>query len=428
MKRIYTSCLSINNFIFFIVSWIFFTSLILPFSIITYSEDIGFSIPVNQVDLDISFIREVIVLLSSYLIYLAYFNFFSRSIFVQKYIFLDIDLINKFLGMSCSVIVLFYGIFNIISPASYEDINTIGSTNVFGGSIALATIYPLLVSIVIGTSTYIILKNGNSNIFLLWFSNLALFITALSGILSGGRTAILYPALPYLFSYILRYGFFTLIKKYFFHIIALVPILGLFIIYVASARMGEDSIFFEINAQKLNLFFIHLYLKYSGVTNSTFLNQIVMPEEYGSVFTALSGVLLTFIPRFIYFDKPISGSLNGLETGLPYRIAANLLGYEDFGNVVLSPATLSYWLAGNLGVIINALTISVLLIMAHTLIRRGIMSGSPVFIGLAFYLIGMPHFISFYVDFTQGLSIILRIVIIYIILIVIKKTSAKLYI
>ncbi len=413
--------LEINHLIFFIVGWICFSSIILPFIIILFFENIAINVPVDRCELFFTFVREGMMLLASYFIYRVNVKFIIKDYSNYQYIIMP-DLISRLLAIICAIIILVYGVGNTIMPPSYVSVNSIDSNEVFGGDVAIATFYPLFVSIVIGSTTYLLLDQSSHKYALIWFFNLSLVFTALSGTASGGRMAMLYPLLPYFFSYILKNGFFNFLKNYFFLIFLSIPFIAIFIIYIAKKRIDDSVEIFIANIDYFELFFTHLYIKFSGATNSTFLFLNSSPEEYGSTLTALSGSILTFIPRF-FFEKPISGSLNGYESGLPYRIAAKILGYEDYGNVVLSPATLSYWLAGVGGIVANILTFACSLILTHILIRKGLIMKSPVFIGVAFYLIGMPHLISFYVDFTQGVSVIIRGVVMYSILLFIKKIT-----
>lgn len=397
--------LEASNLIKFIITWILITSTLIPITILFLFPALQENVPINISELYKTALIELIVLITAYMIYtlanrsnksINYKNppKISKKKLIIPYIF--------------SLIVTIHSIQNIISPAAYTEINEIGSSAVFGGSIALATLYPLFISVIIATTCYILLIDVKRNRLAFGILYSTLIATTISEILSGARIAILYPILPFLLSNILKIGVWHSLKKYILPALITLPLLGTFLILSASLRTGGSTEDIEGGAEITGLFFTHIYLKFSGITNSSFLNSATTSEDYGSTLTALSGSLTTFIPRFLFQEKPISGSLNGLESGLPYRIAANILGYEDYGNVVLSPGLLSHWLGGTPGIIANIFTLSGALILIHILVKRGIKKRSPLHIGLAFYIIGMPHFISFYVDFTQGVSILIR--------------------
>lgn len=412
--------ISEKKLINFFVGWIFVTSIITPLLIILLSDDIAYNVPVEKSQFIIFSILELASLISSYFIYVYITRAWPKDNLSDKIYKIKPDLMSRIIAHISSSIIFFYAIANIISPASYEDVNSIGSTAVFGGSIAIATIYPLLVAIVIGFTTLMLLARSPSSSFEIRFFVIVLAMTAVSGVLSGGRMAFGYPFLPYLLSFILRHGVMAFVNKYIYFLIASVPIVGLFLIYSASYRVGGSASDIEDIAGVLGLFLTHIYLKFSGITNSVFLYLTANAVDYGSSLTALSGSFVTFIPRFLFESKPISGSLDGFESGLPYRIAADILGYDYYGNVALSPATLSYWLAGSWGVLLNVFATAGVLILVRILIYKSIKLNSPIFIGIAFYLIGMPHFISFYVDFTQSISLIIRGLAMYIVFSILK--------
>lgn len=402
-----------SNLIRFVVFWIILSSILVPLSILSLFPELASSVPVEIEDLFKAGIIEFVALASSYVIYSLIIKYFIKKPTNNLGNSLKFNSINLILLSISAIVVAIHSAGNIFSPASYSEINEIGSSSGFGGSLALATLYPLFVSIIIASATYILLADPGRYKYLLKILISILMATALSGVLSGGRMSILYPFMPYLLSTVIKFGMLGAIRKYASALLISIPFFGIFLIFGATLRVGGSIDEIGNSLEFVGLFFTHLYLKFSGITNSTFLGTNANVEDYGSVLTALSGSLTTYIPRFLFESKAISGSLNGLESGLPYRIAAHILGYEDYGNVVLSPAILAYWLAGPWGSIANIITISVELILIYIFFTRGLQFKSPIYIGIALYALGMPHFLAFYVDFTQGVSLVIRVIVIY---------------
>lgn len=408
-----------NNIINFLLLWIFSTSIFLPFLILFFNDDLF--IPIEQGEFISSMILEILVLLFAYLcfILLKYFNKIPNCVDFST------ERKSDFLGtLVCSIsaaLIFIHSLGNILSPASYYEVNLIGSEQVFGGGIAFSPLLPLFTSLVVGHSVYLLLQNSIKQRLLLQYYISSLILFAISGVLSGGRMAILYPFIPFFLTSILRNGVIVFIKNNLIKIIIAIPVFGFFIIFLAELRSIGVISHLDYDLNMLVLFFTHLYIKFSGITNSSFLVSSTSPDQYGSVLFAITGALLSFIPRFLLSEKPISGSLTGDEFGLPYRIAANLLGYEEHGNVVLAPATLSYWLGGMPGVVLNSIFFAILFFAISKLISDGIRRGSPLLLGLAIYVIGIPHFIGFYSDFTQSLSIIVRVIFTYLLIVLISS-------
>src|SRR5439155_17899763 len=104
-------------------------------------------------------------------------------------------------------------------------------------------------------------------------------------------------------------------------------------------------------------------------------------------FRPYEGAVLAIVPRLIMPAKPVPGSADGTNRGIPQRIVAADMGYDpDVGNVPVAPASIGMWQKGWLGVllfvIINALQ--------FRLINSFLLTRSLLVQTLAVLLVGIP--------------------------------------
>jgi hypothetical protein len=95
-----------------------------------------------------------------------------------------------------------------------------------------------------------------------------------------------------------------------------------------------------------------LYAKFNSIGSGV---QLI--EGYGAGaagFKPYIGSLLFFVPRFIYPNKPVAGSIDGSYAGIPARLVPTLFNPNDtINNVGVSPLAISIWEWGwSLGVLV----------------------------------------------------------------------------
>ncbi|MDO8684057.1 MAG: hypothetical protein Q7N50_11310 [Armatimonadota bacterium] len=150
-----------------------------------------------------------------------------------------------------------------------------------------------------------------------------------------------------------------------------------------SAEVSHIGVFFR------ELLF-HVRLKCDTIYYSSALAFTRQSPEHP--YRVYEGAVFAVVPRFLWPQKPITGSITGDEYGLCYRLAARALGMGDSGNVPLSPATISYWLFGRYGMAIQILVWSIYLFFLNFLLRQR----SFVYLCCAIYIICIPTFITVY--------------------------------
>lgn len=105
------------------------------------------------------------------------------------------------------------------------------------------------------------------------------------------------------------------------------------------------------------------------------------------------GSVLIFMPRFIFPDRPVSGSIDGTIYGTPARLVPQLYMNSLFMNVGVSPFSISVWHFGWLFgaiVLVIAGTLN-LLLLQHLLTRR-----SALYKIIAIYTIQIPTFMGLF--------------------------------
>ncbi|HKO54267.1 MAG TPA: hypothetical protein VJ276_00235 [Thermoanaerobaculia bacterium] len=142
-------------------------------------------------------------------------------------------------------------------------------------------------------------------------------------------------------------------------------------ITVAAARQESQQMVSDgtSRAEQLWTFFDHIYLKFDSIGPGA-----MLVEGRGAGAAGVKpwiGAALSVVPRRILPSKPVPGSIDGTYRGTPQRIMAVDLGYDpDFGNVGVSPAAISIWQFGMLGllplILINTLNLRMMNSMLMT--------------------------------------------------------------
>lgn len=386
----------------FVIQYLVAIWLLLPFFLSFFVDVVKENLTVNTNDLLKSYILESVGIATSAMLYVFFQNVLpspkKNSLLVSEPVnFGRVDKIFVFISFSLISISCIY---SILDGSNYHDSNLVGSTSGIGGGFGLPLYEPLLIAIL---SAFVISIRCKST-----ESKLALFIILVYGgikFLNGGRFAIIYPFIPLVFVMILQVGRLKTFMRMFFLTIIFMPVIATIVIGGAMMRDGDGLNFdFGDFSSVVNLLLIHFYLKFSGITNATFLSLHANTVSYGEAITSITGPLFAFIPRFFWQAKPISGSLDGTEEGLPYRIAAKVLGYPEWGNVALSPFTTSDWIYGWWGIGGTALMIAVNMFLASKLIDSGF-KGRLFFAAIGFYMLGLPHLSGLWNSFAPGLGL-----------------------
>ncbi len=145
----------------------------------------------------------------------------------------------------------------------------------------------------------------------------------------------------------------------------------------------EDFQIFDIASLASNL-----YSKFNSIDAG-----VALISGYGDGSAGIApyrGSLIFFVPRFIYSEKPIAGSINDTVFGTPARLVPALVNSEDtINNVGVSPLAISVWHWGWLGGVVTFVVGGYV-----TLWLSAYMLNGPLLLRLlAFYLIPIPGFV-----------------------------------
>lgn len=394
-----------DTIIRFVIQYIVAIWLLLPFVLSFFVDGVKDNIPVGQDDLLNSYLLESGGMMLTICFYLLFQQLYKLSTNCNRCLDVRAETvkfvgINKLGFIAAFVLISISCLYSIVNPSSYQDVNLVGSTSGIGGGFGLPLYEPLLISIL---SAFVVVnrcKTKASKVTLLLIS-----LYAVIKLLQGGRFAIAYPLIPVLFEMILRSGRFSTAIKIVTLFIFFIPLVAVVVIGGALMRDG-DSI--DIDPSNLSsvgtLLLLHFYLKFSGVTNAAFLSLHANTVSSSEAITTIVGPLFSFVPRFIWPGKPISGSLDGTEDGLPYRIAAKLMNYPDWGNVALSPFTTSEWIYSWTGLLLTGLFIAVNMFFASRLVDAGF-RGKLLLASIGFYMLGLPHLSAMWVSFAPGMGL-----------------------
>lgn len=133
-------------------------------------------------------------------------------------------------------------------------------------------------------------------------------------------------------------------------------------------------------------FFDHIQLKFDIFSAGVLL---IRHGEGVAGFKPYEGALLSIVPRRIMPSKPVPGSIDGTNRGLPPRIVAVDIGYDpDIGNVGVSPGAIARWQFGWLGLVLLAVVTVLNLRLMNSLLT----SPSIPLRTLALYIMSIPTF------------------------------------
>lgn len=393
----------------FTLQYLLLVWLVIPFFLATNIDNVTKNVMFDYLAVEKSYEIELFGFFISTAIYLFFNKFITKTNRIKP---VSHDAgrytgkVNEFFLISSSILILISVAYSFVSPSSYEEINQISSTAGVGGKFGLPIIEPLLLAYIIG---FLIFDSFSKKRY--WvLAMVCLCLYSITKVIEGGRFALIYPLIPSFIVLILERGRLFATRRLLLIALVFSPFLAYAIIELAAIRVGSSFDFDQDLSESFNLLIIHLYLKFSSVINSTALAELVQRPSFMQGITALAGVPLSVLPRFIWPGKPISGSIDGLETGLPYRIAADVLGYPDYGNVGLSPFITSNWMLGGIGFILTSVVFAVNLLLISRLLTKAA-RGQVLFAGIGLYLLGLPHFSAVWVDFSAGLSILFRSII-----------------
>lgn len=132
-----------------------------------------------------------------------------------------------------------------------------------------------------------------------------------------------------------------------------------------------------------------LFVKFNSFTPG-----LDLIEGYGAGSAGINpyvGSALVFLPRFIFPDRPVAGSVDGTIYGTPPRLVPKLHMASEYMNVGVSPYAISVWhfgwvLGAGLLIIVG---VFYLLLLQNLLIKRGIM-----YKVIAIYAINIPTFLG----------------------------------
>lgn len=289
-------------------------------------------------------------------------------------------------------IIIFYLTFFFIQyffiTADYlttNDVTLYGQNNM---TAIIGIVHGILTAIV----TYIALTNKKDVLVKLAIS--ALIIGSIGETLKGSRIAVLTPIFIFFYR---RYSASFSLKnndlKAGLVMLAMVAALLPFAKTIEGIRGSEDSSLTSIRSN----FDVNLDVSDAAMMVFTkfdsFSSGLRLIDGYGPGRAGLNpyiGSALVFLPRFLYPDRPVAGSMNDTIYGTPARLVPQLYDqYSDSMNVGVSPVAVSVW---ELGWFFGALA-ALIFGVANILIINFIFHTNSNFHKiLAISIIGMPTF------------------------------------
>ncbi|HEX8154920.1 MAG TPA: hypothetical protein VF698_17440 [Thermoanaerobaculia bacterium] len=194
---------------------------------------------------------------------------------------------------------------------------------------------------------------------LLWS---VIIFTSLNEVLIGGRFALLSPCvLALMYVHMKRISRTVLVATYAAAAVFVATVGAIILISIAEVRGGNAVTLRDVSRQtqlvrgkslgdRLGDLFFHINLKLDAISSGAFLVQ-----SYGSGVAGMrpyQGAILSIVPRRILPSKPVPGSVDGTNRGTPARLVPIAQGLDvDISNMTVSPAAISVWQFGLLGLI-----------------------------------------------------------------------------
>ena len=307
----------------------------------------------------------------------------ALSLFHKRRFYSDSNLgINR---ITFSVIACLYGYYLFTLEAS----NYIDSNDISRG--LESGIFPFFISIVGAYIIYVALVT--KSVILLLTSNFLLIVFVVISIASGGRIILLLPLFIIVYR-VLDNGKLNTNNVAKVAILVVVLSLSIFVSIGSETRRSEVAAlsFTDIEAANIDLIVIigSLFQKFNGYdTGATLI------EGYGAGEAGIKpylGAFLFPIPRAIYPDKPIAGSISDSRAGTPSRLVPNLSNpYDTVNNVGVSPLAVSVW---HWGWITGSIMFGACGYLSLLLFRKLLGSRSMLLRSVAISLIPIPGFIN----------------------------------
>ena len=294
-----------------------------------------------------------------------------------------------------SILYLLMTIYNIFNGKhDYQSSNNLldASSTVFTGTILLIN------DLMAATFIYLALQIGQKKL-----KAIAMFLVLLnvfSNVLTGARigfVSILFIVFFELYKYQTLPGskvkFKIILASYILIFLLFLGVMGM------TGSIGKTRAKQSVSAEDITLvnmdatnIFNDLYTKFDSIKTG-----VRLIKGYGAGvagFTPYWGSILYFVPRFIYPDKPISGSIDNTYYGIPARLVPALINANDtINNVGVSPLAISIWHWGWLaGPIIIWLTGLLNINLLNYLLNKNTL----LLKSLGIYIIPIPGFINIF--------------------------------
>jgi hypothetical protein len=158
------------------------------------------------------------------------------------------------------------------------------------------------------------------------------------------------------------------------------------------------------------LFTNELIMKFNSISWGARLVELFGPGYAG--WESYEGVFVALVPRGLMPGKAVPGSSDGTYWGHSSRIVMFVTGANLANNVNVSPAAITIWQIGFLGLILFVACNVVQLYLINSLL----LSPSLAARTLGFYLIGIPGFFTLVVSPDVMLVNVQRVILIYVLL------------
>lgn len=250
-----------------------------------------------------------------------------------------------------AVIYFFWIIQNILTQSTDYQANNDLSLAVASNS---AGVFTLLYALLGAFFTYIALKAQKGLI--LYVSLGLILLSVVQSVLTGSRIPMMWPLFIFIFRFWgpIKASLFARSVRRRIIIVVAVPVIFLGIMamsaLIGSTRSKQSLLDVEWDFESFNSIVLiqNLYSKFNS-----FSTGIQLINGYGSGtagYKPYIGSLFYFVPRFIYPNKPIAGSVDDTYFGTPARLVPALDNPNDtINNRGVSPLAISIWHWGWIG-------------------------------------------------------------------------------
>ena len=223
--------------------------------------------------------------------------------------------------------------------------------------------------------------------------HLVYLIAALKVVMTGSRIAVIGPMIIYIYIFLhhikLRRKVIVIVP-----LVILCYIIVLFMPYLSQLRsntVSSSQMTESVQKTDWDIILIEAITKTNWVYYSVFLCEYDGMGEAG--IAPYTNSVLSFVPRFMYKERPVPISKDGTFLGTPSRVAANMIvDSSDIFNVNVTDSAISLWHGKIYAYIFNIIFSAFLLVFIVNLVNSG--KFFSLFIGMLF--VKIPIVVIYY--------------------------------